>query len=126
MGTPGAQSPTDKGAPPLNGLTMIPKKYRVPIQSLPRSAEAVRRGRYFLIKQYPAQEAFSRLGVAVPNRSLPSVAKRHRLSRAVYDRAYPLLAGVRRGDYLVVYAGGDYKPADLDAMINELITLFTP
>lgn len=103
---------------------MLAKKYRLPVQSVFKKNGRTYANRYFLIKQFPAAQLYSRFGVAVPSRIAPKATARAALRRLAYRVAHAKLRRLPLADYLVI-PKQPYEKQAADGMMNELTALFT-
>ena len=132
LGSAGSQKASPEGqeeADSLGGIRrirlirpMLAKKYRLPVQSLAGKKGASVRGRYFLLKIFPATSQ-SRFAVTVSKRVYAGAAKRNWLRRIVFEyvRQQPLRA---IHDYLVVAEPAAATLKTKDDIIKELTSIF--
>lgn len=102
---------------------MLAKKYRLPIQSVLSKKGVTRKGRYFLVKVFPAVTTHSRVGVVVSAKVAAQATTRNNLKRRIYDAAMLLLPSLPPHDYeIICLIGAEQVPAR-DAIIKELQTI---
>jgi len=102
---------------------MLPKKYRLPVQSLIASKGAAVRSRYFLLKAFSAVHPYNRYAVVVGKKVFAQATKRNSLRRLLYS-TIATLPSVRHGDYLISPTAEVTKLGSKDDIIRELKSIF--
>ncbi|MDP3999450.1 MAG: ribonuclease P protein component [bacterium] len=64
---------------------MLAKKYRLPIQSVVKKSGQTARSRYFLLKFFPNQLEFNRIGVIISKKVAKGAVVRNKIKRTLFN-----------------------------------------
>ncbi len=105
--------------------SMLPKRYRLPVQTVTRKRGSVQRGNGFTLKAFATSLSYSRFNVVVPKAAIKTAVKRNALRRQILDAFGALRNTLQRPYDLLLIVSQPGATLTKDGMIKELQKLIT-
>ena len=104
---------------------MLAKRYRLPIQSVVKKSGQTARSRYFLLKFFPNQLEFNRIGVIISKKVAKGAVVRNKIKRTLFNslKEFVKNGGSNKRDFLIIVSpqAAPLPSEDLKKEIQELL-----